>query len=62
MFPILVSRTKNLGLGMDSSSSDEPIKYAPNRLGIALIAADDGGTTHVSEIVLTEHGQLRLSA
>jgi hypothetical protein len=24
---------------MDSSSSDEPIKYAPNRLGIALIAA-----------------------
>jgi len=26
---------------MDSSSSDEPIKYAPNRLGIALIAAFD---------------------
>ena len=25
---------------MDSSSSDEPIKYAPNRLGITLIAAD----------------------
>ena len=24
---------------MDCSSSDEPIKYAPNRLGIALIAA-----------------------
>ena len=24
---------------MDSSSSDEPIKYAPNRLGIALIVA-----------------------
>ena len=24
---------------MDSSSSDEPIKFAPNRLGIALIAA-----------------------
>ena len=24
---------------MDSTSSDEPIKYAPNRLGIALIAA-----------------------
>ena len=24
---------------MDSASSDEPIKYAPNRLGIALIAA-----------------------
>ena len=24
---------------MDSFSSDEPIKYAPNRLGIALIAA-----------------------
>ena len=24
---------------MDSSSSDEPIKYAPNRLGIALNAA-----------------------
>jgi hypothetical protein len=40
MFPILVSRTKKIfGLGMDCSSSDEPIKYAPNRLGIALIAA-----------------------
>ena len=24
---------------MDSSSSDEPFKYAPNRLGIALITA-----------------------
>jgi hypothetical protein len=24
---------------MDSSASGEPIKYAPNRLGIALIAA-----------------------
>ena len=24
---------------MDSSSSDEPIKYAPNRLGVALIAS-----------------------
>jgi hypothetical protein len=23
---------------MDSTSSDEPIKYAPNRLGVALIA------------------------
>ena len=41
MFPILVSRTKNLfgqqnekfGLRMDSSSSDEPIKYAP--IGLA---------------------------
>jgi hypothetical protein len=38
MFPLLVSRTKNL-VWEWISSSDEPIKYAPNRLGIALIAA-----------------------
>jgi hypothetical protein len=38
MFPIFGQQNEKFGLGMDSSSSDEPIKYAPNRLGIALIA------------------------
>jgi len=32
-------QNEKFGLGMDTSSSDELIKYAPNRLGIALIAA-----------------------